>query len=639
MKFEIWNKRISNILIAVLASAWMAVQLYFTFIMPIHPMTLSPIFLCFALAIVFIRKPIGGSGKYRWLRIADFLALPFLAWIIYYSFTEQLRIVSRISLIDKVYLFDKAAAFLLLVFLLEAVRRVIGMNLLVFTLAFIAYGFAGNYFPGFMKFVGFSLNQFVEIMTLTSNGIYGTPLSTTASYIFYFMIFGAFFSACGGGQVLIDIGMKFSNPKTGGPAKAAVLSSGLMGMISGSAVANVSTTGVMTIPMMKKAGYKPEQAGAIEAVASTGGQIMPPIMGVGAFIMAELLGIQYGQIALAAVIPAVAYFGSVFFLVGFLAKKNAWENDFSAVNEAELKFHVAPILPRIYLLTPAVVLVIMVLTGKSLRSSALISTVLILVINLFPKNHLNIKELFRAFLSGINQCANVAVPVAACGIIIGTVVQSGLANKFSGVVAVVGGSSLLLALVITMIGCMLLGMALPTVAAYLIAVVLFVPVLVKLELPLLVCHMFCFYFGVMAQITPPVCLASFTAAGIADADSWKTGWTGFLYASVAFIVPFVFAYEPAILLQGALIDTILSSLTLFAGVYALAAAISGFLFAPLKRLDRALFLGCALLSIVPEHITDIIGISLLILLSLYNRRQAKKQCEKKSLPVHLETVH
>ena len=376
--------------------------------------------------------------------------------------------------------------------------------------------------------------------------------------------------------------------------------------------------------MMKRAGYEPHQAGAIESVASTGGQIMPPIMGVGAFIMSELLGIPYGEIALSAAIPAIAYFGSVFLLVGFLAKKNTWNHIGTNVKADDLTFKVDPILPRLYLLLPAAVLVYMVMTGKSLRTSALLSTAIVLVLNVFNKNRLSLKGLFEAFVDGIVQSANVAIPVASCGIIIAAVVQSGLANKFSGLIAVVGGNNLFLALLITMIGCMLLGMALPTVAAYLIATVLFVPVMVKLNLPLLVCHMFCFYFGVMAQITPPVCLASFTAAGIAEADSWKTGWTGFIYASVAFIVPFVFAYEPAILLQGALMDTLWSSFTLFLGVYALAAAVAGFMFAPVDKVTRVLLLVCAGLSIVPEAVTDFIGIALLVVLIIHNRRQMKK---------------
>ena len=459
-------------LIYILSVLWLLLQLYFSFINHIQPVTLSTIFLCFALEIVLLRKPLKSAERFPFLRIIDYLALPVLMWVGYYAIVNQLRIVSRISLVDKVYTEDIVAAVFIILILLEAVRRVIGFNLLIFILFFIVYGFGGEFFPGILNFSGFKLNRFVEIMTLTTNGIFGTPLSTTASYIFYFMIFGALFSACGGGQVLIDIGMSFSNSKTGGPAKAAVVASGLMGMISGSAVANVSTTGVMTIPLMKKVGYKPEQAAAIEAVASTGGQIMPPIMGVGAFIMADLLGIQYGQIALSALIPAIAYFGSVFLLVDFLARKNTWEGKTAAIDE-NMNVKTDPILPRLFLLIPAIVLVVMVLNGESLRSSALLATGAILILNIFNKKRLGVKELF--------------------------------------------------------------------------------------------------------------------------------------------IVPFVFAYEPAILLDGTAFEIIISSITLFMGVFSLAVEIVGFWFAPIGKCHRLLFFVCAMLTIVPEHISDVAGLVLIIL--------------------------
>ena len=603
---------------------WLLVQLYFSLFKPLHPMILSPIFLSFALTIVFINKPFPFSDKVKVLRLLDFAMIAVLIWVSIFYYMDQQRIVTRIPHVSPVLLQDKLITLFLITFLLEAVRRVIGWNLLAFVLFFLAYCFLGKFFPGFMKFNGFSIKQFCEIMTMTTDGLYGTPLSTTASFIYWFMMFGAFFAACGGGQVLIDIGMRFSNPNSGGPAKAAVLSSGLMGMVSGSAVANVTTTGVMTIPMMKKAGYEPHQAGAIESVASTGGQIMPPIMGVGAFIMAELLGISYGKIAMSAVIPAVAYFGSVFILVDLLARKNTFTHPERKVKSEDLKFEVAPILPRLYLLLPAILLVVMVMSGQSLRRSAMISTVAVLVLNMIPGRGVSFKELIQAFQDGIKQSANIALPTAACGIIIAACVQSGLATKFSEIVAVVGGNHLFLALLITMLGCMLLGMALPTTAAYLIAVVLFVPILLKLSVPALVAHMFCFYFGVMAQITPPVCLASFTAAGIAGADSWKTGWTGFTYALVAFLVPFAFTYQPALLLQGAVIDTVISATTLFAGVAALAITVSGFLFRPIPVWMRAITFSIALLLIIPETITDIIGVGGLLLFFFYEKRAAKK---------------
>ncbi|WP_301107538.1 TRAP transporter fused permease subunit [Sporosarcina sp.] len=610
-----------NILLGIIALGWLLTQLYFTLFKPIHPMILSPIFLSFALSLVFISKPI--SKKIIWLRVIDFIFVGILVGVVIFYIGHEQRIVNRIPNIDPILPGDVAVTLILLVLLLEAVRRVLGFNLLVFVSIFIAYAFLGPYSFGFTKFAGFSLLQFTEIMTLTTEGIYGTPLSATASFIFYFILFGVIFSACGGGQVLIDIGLKLGNPETGGPAKAAVISSALMGMISGSSVANVTTTGVLTIPMMKKVGYKPEQAGAIEAVASTGGQIMPPIMGVGAFIMAELLGVKYASIALAATIPALAYFLSILLLVGFIAKRNKYESSRMIDNE-NIKFKTQPILPRLYLLFPAFVLLGMVLSGQSLRSAALYSILAILVLNvLVPANRKGIKEIYVAFIEGIKQAANITLPIAACGIIIGVVIQSGLANKFSAVVADVGGTSLLAALLITTLGCMLLGMALPTVAAYLIGVVLFVPILIKLGIPILVAHMFCFYFGVIAQITPPVCLASFTAAGIAGANPWKTGWTGFVYASVSFLIPFVFIYQPAILLIGSPLEIFVATLFLYAGVSALAAAIAGYMFAPIHKFERILMLTVAMLLIVPELATSLVGFILLGILVVRNIQKKK----------------
>ena len=274
------EERIVPVLLGVIGVVWFVAQIMFSFFFPINPMTLAPIFLSFAFCIVFLMRPFPGSQRFPILRILDFAVIPACIWMGSLFYFEQERIITRIPYISEILPSDIVACVLMIVLLLEAMRRTIGWNLLGFVLVVIAYGVFGPHFPGVLRFDGFNLEAFTEIMSLTSNGVYGTALSTTASFIFYFIIFGALFAVCGGGQVLIDIGMKVSDPRSGGPAKAAVMSSALMGMISGSAVANVTTTGVMTIPMMKKAGYQPHQAGAIEAVASTGGQIMPPIMGV-----------------------------------------------------------------------------------------------------------------------------------------------------------------------------------------------------------------------------------------------------------------------------------------------------------------------------------------------------------------------
>ncbi len=628
MLTKLSDKKLISKILGVVGIGWLAIQLYFMYIRPTHPLIYAPTFLCIALSVIYISRPCPFSDKVPLLRLLDFAVIAALAWIAYYYVTEADRLTTRVAFVAPIFTRDVVAMLIVVIALLEAVRRTIGVNLLIFVVLFIAYSLLGKYCPGILKFKGFSVPKLAEIFTMTTEGIYGTPLTTTSSTIFYFMFFGAFFSSCNGGQVLIDLGMKVSRGSSGGSAQAAVISSGLMGMISGSAAANVSSTGVMTIPMMKKAGYKPEQAAAVEAAASTGGQIMPPVMGVGAFIMAELLGISYRSIAMSAAIPAIAYFGSILILVTLIAKKNDYDAAKAGIvhDDASLRFKVDPILPRLYLLLPAIYLIYKVLSGGSLRSAALFGTLLVIVINLIPLNRYRVpfSALKEAFISAVKQCANLALPTAACGIIIAAVTQSGFANRLSSLIAVLGGSNLLIALIVTMIGCMLLGMALPTAAAYLISVVLFVPVMIKIGLPILVAHMFCFYYGAMAQITPPVCLASFTAASIADADSWKTGWVGFTYASVAFLVPYAFSYQPALLLMGSVPDILISAAFLLIGVTALSGAVSGWFFYVLNPFWRLAFLAAAMLMIVPEMISSVIGIAVFACAAMINWRDRKK---------------
>lgn len=604
------SNSIRNYILNTIVVIFIGFQLYLALIKPLDPMLQNPMHLILALLVIFIVNPADKNSGKKWMKLLD---IPFFAGIIfllYYTIVEFPRLSIRVQYVDIVTALDKVATVICIIILLEAVRRTLGKILFIFILLFIIYDWLGMYCPGILYFKGTNMRSFTETMMLGSGGIFGTPLYTSATSLFYFILFGAFFSQCGGGQLLIDFGMKFSNKSAGGPAKAAIISSGLMGMISGSAVANVSTTGVMTIPMMKKVGYEPHQAGAIEAVASTGGQIMPPIMGVGAFIMAEMLGVPYKTVAFAAIIPALAYYGSVFFLVTFMAKKEAIDSDKEAVT-IEIK---DPLLERVYMIIPAIVLVIYIISGKSLMRSGMVGIFAVLLCNLFSKFYKGGKY-YQALattantaVDGVKQASNIAIPTAACGIIIGVVIQSGLATRFSNIIAKIGTSHLSIALIIAMFGCMLLGMALPTVAAYLVSNILFVPVLIKLNVNPLSANMFVFYFGIMAQITPPVCLASYTAAGIAGADSLKTGFTGFMYALVAFLVPFVFVYNPELLLMGTPAEIAKATAILFFGTYLLAGAISGYMVAPLSKFNRGILFIGALCMIAPETITDIIGL-------------------------------
>ena len=604
------SSSIRNYILNTIVVIFIGFQLYLALIKPLDPMLQNPMHLILALLVIFIVNPADKNSGKKWMKLLD---IPFFAGIIfllYYTIVEFPRLSIRVQYVDIVTSMDKMATIICILVLLEAVRRTLGKILFIFILLFIIYDWLGMYCPGILYFKGTNMRSFTETMMLGSGGIFGTPLYTSATSLFYFILFGAFFSQCGGGQLLIDFGMKFSNKSAGGPAKAAIISSGLMGMISGSAVANVSTTGVMTIPMMKKVGYEPHQAGAIEAVASTGGQIMPPIMGVGAFIMAEMLGVPYKTVAFAAIIPALAYYGSVFFLVTFMAKKEAIVSDKEAVT-IEIK---DPLLERVYMIIPAIILVIYIISGKSLMRSGMVGIFAVLLCNLFSKfykggkYYQSLRTTADTAVDGVKQASNIAIPTAACGIIIGVVIQSGLATRFSNIIAKIGTSHLSVALIIAMFGCMLLGMALPTVAAYLVSNILFVPVLIKLNVNPLSANMFVFYFGIMAQITPPVCLASYTAAGIAGADSLKTGFTGFMYALVAFLVPFVFVYNPELLLMGTPEEIAKATVILFFGTYLLAGAISGYMVAPLNKFNRAILFIGALCMIAPETITDIIGL-------------------------------
>jgi TRAP transporter 4TM/12TM fusion protein len=610
-------------IIAVLSLIFLGFELYIALVRPIVSQISYSLHLSLSLMIIFLYKPL--VDKYRgkkWLWIFDAACIIMAAFIAIYFISNVDRLIYRIMMVDPMLPVDLIAAFGLLIVLLIAVHRTLGLALTVFVLFFVAYAFFGQYISGPFRYSGMTWQHFGEMLSLSPDGIYGSPLATCVTTIFYYFVFGAFFATCGGGQVLIDLGMKLSDKTAGGPAKASVVSSCLMGMVSGSAVANVTTTGVFTIPLMKKAGYLPEQAAAVESVSSTGGQIMPPIMGVGAFIMAEMVGIPYARIAVDALIPALGYYLAVFFLVHNIAKKNHLGG-----KDSSTRYVSDPILPRLYRLIPVVVMVVMIFMSMPLPTSALTGIALSIVIgSLSKETRLSPKQLLDCCMTGIRQAANIAIPTAACGIMIGIVVRSGAANKLTTIINSVGNSHLLFALFITMVGCLVLGMALPTVAAYLIANILFAETLSKLGLDLLSLNMFIFYFGVIAQITPPVCVASFTAAGIAYADSWKTGWTAFFYAIVSFIVPYAFIYQPAILLNGTVGEIIYACIMLAIAVFFLAGSIAGYLFAPIHQwwLRGLLFISGVLVA-MPGLATDIAGYVLGFSITAYLIITAQRQ--------------
>ncbi len=660
------DKKISlkNIVIIAITLVFFCFQMYLALVKQLNPMLQAQLHLALAISVIYLYNPFDKKYKRKLLRaksvsgisvdddtlnklkkfnFIDIFAYIGIVFMVYYILSQNERIITFIPFISEVLIIDKIFMAVTIILLLDCVRRTLGNVLLIFIIIFITYAFTAQYLPGILYTKGKPLNmmldQFTTGMTMTTSGVFGTPLYTSASSLFYFIVFGVFFSKCGGGQLLIDIGLKFSNKSSGGPAKAAVISSGLMGMVSGSAVANVSTTGVMTIPMMKEIGYEPHEAGAIEAVASTGGQVMPPIMGVGAFIMAEMLGIGYFEVASSAILPAVAYYFGVFVLVTYLARKRASNKGGSEDVKIEIG---QSVIKRIYLLIPVFLLVYYIIAGYSLMRAGMIGIFSCLICNVISYfvsdriNFVNIKDLAKCCLDGARQASEIAIPTAACGIIINVVTgQTSLATNLASVISALGTTHLFVALLIGMFGCMMLGMALPTVAAYLVGVILFVPAIRPLLTPALnpiyadaatvnLCaNMFVFYYGIMAQITPPVCVASYTAAGIADADAMKTGIHGMLYALVGFLVPFVFIYNPAILLQGTLMQIILSASQLLVGTYFLALSVAGFYKTGFKNWERGVIFIVAIGLIAPSMISSIVSIVIGTTILLLNIRSAK----------------
>lgn len=608
--------------------AYLLFQLYRTFINPMVPMLVRPLHVSSIGLLCVLLNPGKHKSKigHAFDVVSDWFVFITFFYHVWYALSQFTRLGIRVNYLDAVYPIDIFECVTLIILIMLGIYRTVGLTLSIFIGIFIAYAWGAQWLPGILFYDGMNISKFTDLMVMGSEGIYGTATGAGSGFMYWIMIFGSLFGSCGGGQVLIDIGIKFGakSKDNSGPAKAAVMASGLMGMISGSAAANVAGTGVMTIPMMKKVGYAPEEAGAIEAAASTGGQIMPPIMGTGAFLMAEMLGISYMSICKAAAIPAVMYYLAIFLLVHMLAKKRR-----NAGEEVDMELECEPILPRLYLLSPIVVLVIAIGVGCTLQRSALYGIAAILVLNVIsPRMRYGPIHIIQQVLNATRLSSNTSQPISGCGIIIGIVSISGLATRLSTVISSMGGDLMWMGLIITMLGCMLLGMALPTVAAYLTAYVLFIPTLKGLGISTLAANMFIFYFGIFAQITPPVCIASYTAAGIADAKPWDTGWRGMVYASVAFFAPFAFVYEPGILMDGTLLDIVHDTGILALGTAMLVFAVAGYLLTNIPMWQRILLVVGGICTCIPESITDIIGLSIgavVVVLQIFAAQKVKKE--------------
>jgi TRAP transporter 4TM/12TM fusion protein len=576
----------------------------------------------FMAVLIFLLYPAGPKSPRNRLPWYDLVCIAATLYAGLYILIDMHNIVTRAG--DPT-LTDIVLGIITVLLVLEAARRTIGMALPIVAIAALLYAYFGPYMPGLLGHKGYSFRRIFPYQFLTTEGIYGVPLGVSSTFVYLFILFGAFLNKTGAGKFFIDLAFALTGSSQGGPAKSAIVSSGLLGTVSGSSVANVVTTGTFTIPLMKRVGYEPHFAGAVEAASSTGGQIMPPVMGAAAFIMAEVLGVPYISVAAAAAIPAVLYYISLFAQVHFRAGRLGLKG----IPRSELPDLKQTLAQGWHLLIPLIVLIVILVWGYSPMKAVFWTIILTGGLSFIkPETRITGPKLLEALEEGARSAVEVAAACACAGIVVGVVTMTGLGLKIAGLIVTWSRGQLFLALPLTMLASILLGMALPTTAKYVVLSTLAAPALVRLGIPAMAAHMFILYFGVVADITPPVALAAYAGAGLAKANAMKTGWTACQVGLAAFIVPFMFAYSPSLVLIGTGGEILLAFITASIGVVTLAAAMQGWIWSALPIWSRAICFACALLLIKPGVTTDIagaIGLAIVMLQQLTVVRRTRSQ--------------
>ncbi len=609
-------------IVTLVALAMSAFHLYTAQFGLFSAMVQRPIHLLFACMLVMLVFPARrslGTGEYPWYwRLLDWLLIAALAAALLHIVATYKELVARGGEATDL---DLWLGGLLIVLVLETTRRVMGPALPIITIVALAYTLWGHYIPGLWGHRWIDLEQVISYQYLTTEGLFTIPLGVSASFIFVFILFGAFLVASGTGEFFIQFANALAGHLKGGPAKVAVLSSASFGSISGSAVANVVSTGSFTIPLMKKIGYRPVFAGAIESVASTGGQFMPPVMGAAAFIIADMLGVTYLEVCKAALIPAVLYFVALLYMVHLEALRLGLRG----LNRSELPHLGTTLKEGGHLLLPAVVLVIFLVMGYSPMKSGLWALGAVVVVSwLKPRTRMGPRAILAALEKGAKGCLEVALACACAGIVIGCVTQSGLGLKFSSLVIQASGGSLFLSLLFVMLASLVLGMGLTTSAAYILTIILAGPVLVDLGVKPLAAHMFVFYYACLSCITPPVALAAFAAAGVAGSKPFPTGFESMRLAIIAYLVPFIFVYHPVLIWQGSWWAILLSFISAMLGCVAIGSALMGFLETRLAIWLRLVLVASAALLIHPDYRTDLVGAVILGLVYAGMRVKARR---------------
>ncbi|MFC7686123.1 TRAP transporter permease [Ureibacillus sp. GCM10028918] len=597
------------------------------------------IHLGFGLTFVFLLFPAFKKGKKDNIPFYDYiLAIVAAVTGIYWTINYE-RLVSSLGTISQM---DFIVGLIVIVLVLEAARRAVGLPIAIIASLFLVYAFFGPYMPDFLAHRGQTLEQIVNLMYYSTDGILGTPISVSATYIFAFLLFGAFLVKTGVGEYFNDLAIAVAGKLIGGPAKVAIFSSALQGTISGSSVANVVTSGAYTIPLMKRLGYKKDFAGAVEAASSTGGQLMPPIMGAAAFLMVEFIGrgVTYWDIAKAAAIPALLYFAGIWIMTHFEAKRLGLRG----LTDAEMPDR-KMIWKKLYLLIPIVLIIVIMMFGVPVIHSALYGIIACIIVGFFNKDiTFGAREIIDALVDGARTALAVAAATACAGIIVGVVVKTGLGLSLANSLVDLAGGKIFLTLFFVMIASLILGMGAPTTANYVITSTIAAPAIVTLLAPdvsqalvpitvLLSAHFFVFYFGIIADITPPVALAAFAASGISGGDPIKTGLHSAKLAIAAFIIPYMIVFSPSLLMIDVTIWQVLwVAFTAMMGMIAIGAGVIGYWYRPINWLERLIVIAAGLAMIYPESISDFAGLivfGIMFILQLLSKDKGNKTNSKK----------
>ena len=610
-------------IVSAIAIAFSIFQLYTSLFGVLDAHLQRAVHLGFGMALIFLMYPSRNSWSRSSVHPVDVVLAIVGAAMPLYVVAFYGELVLRAGQITQT---DMVIGTLGVLMVIEAARRVVGWPIVIVSISFMIYGFAGPYMPDMLAHRGLDIGDMVSHLYFTTEGIFGIPLGVSSTFIFLFILFGAYLETTGLGKFFIDIANAVAGWASGGPAKVAVLSSGLMGTVSGSSVANVVGTGSFTIPMMKKMGYSKEFAGAVEAAASTGGQLMPPIMGAAAFLMAEFIGVPYFDVVKAAAIPAVLYYAGVWIGVHLEAKKNGLRG----IPRNELPKFAELFVERGHLALPLAGIIYLLVAGYSPTRAALAAIVLAIFASFLRKStRMKPMEIIEGLEKGAKGVLGVMIACATAGIIIGVVTKTGVGLKMAGALIDLAGGQLLPAMFFTMITSLILGMGVPTTANYVITSTIAAPALIQMGVPIMAAHLFVFYFGIIADVTPPVALAAYAGAGISGGNPMKTGVVASKLAVAAFVIPYIFVLSPALLMinttAGELVWALITSII---GMIGLGAAMIGYFLAPVNPLLRLAFFVGGLMLIDPGLLTDVIGFGLLGAGTLFQMMKRKRLAGK-----------